>query len=191
MKNEKIREIVVMAMLTAIVVVLQLIGTVIRFGPFSVSLTLIPIVIGAALFGPLAGAWLGFVFGLVVLLSGDAAPFLAVNIIGTILTVEIKGAAAGFCSGLVYKVLQGKNRIIQTSLAAIVCPFVNTILFLIGCLLFFMPTLSLWASSFGFENVYAYMILGLVGGNFLFEVLINAIFSPIILKLIDVGVFNK
>ena len=73
----------------AIVIVLQLLGAFIKFGPFSISLTLIPIVVGAAIYGPGAGAWLGFVFSMVVLLSGDAGPFLAVNAFGTVLTVTV------------------------------------------------------------------------------------------------------
>ena len=187
MKNEKTRRLVAVAMFTAIVIVLQLIGSVIRFGPFSVSLTLIPIVVGAALYGPWAGAWLGFVFGAVVLASGDAAAFLAVNVPGTILTVLIKGSAAGFCSGLVYRALENRNRTVATVLAALTCPCVNTGLFLIGCLLFFLPTVAEWAAAFGYQNVGLYMILGLVGGNFIFEVLINMILSPVLIRLIRMG----
>ena len=91
-----------MAIMTAIVIVLQLLGSFIRFGPFSISLVLIPIVVGAALYGEIAGAWLGFIFGLVVLLSGDAGAFLAVNPLGTVLTVLVKGACAGFVAGLIF-----------------------------------------------------------------------------------------
>lgn len=63
------------AMLTALVIVLQLLGSFIRFGMFSISLVLIPIVVGAAMCGPAISAWLGLVFGIAVLLSGDAAAF--------------------------------------------------------------------------------------------------------------------
>ena len=186
MRNDKIRLITGIGILTAIVIVLQLIGSVIKLGPFSISLVLIPIVVGAALFGPLAGFWLGLVFGIVVLLSGDAAPFLAVNVIGTILTVLIKGSMAGLVSGLIYKAFKEKNTI-ATVLSALACPIVNTGLFLVGCFLFFMPTLASWASGLGFPNTINYMIFGLVGGNFLFELLVNAILSPVIIKVINMG----
>ena len=33
----------------------------------------------------------------------------------------------------------------------------------------------------------SYMILGLTGGNFLFELLLNLILSPVILRLIRIG----
>ena len=54
-------------LLTALVVVLQLLGSFIKFGTVSISLVLIPIVVGAALYGVGAGAWLGGVFAVVVL----------------------------------------------------------------------------------------------------------------------------
>ena len=175
------------AVFTAIVIVLQMLGAFIRFGPFSVSLVLIPIVVGAALYGQFAGAWLGFVFGLVVLLSGDAAPFFAVNAAGTILTVLLKGSLAGFISGLLYKALSRKSNTAAGIVSAIACPVVNTGIFLIGCLIFFLPTVTEWASGMGYENAGRYMIFGLVGGNFIFELLLNVILSPVILRLIRLG----
>ena len=68
-----------------------------------ISLVLIPIVIGAATCGPKIGAWLGFVFGIFVLISGDAAAFLSVDIFGTIVTVLLKGTLCGLAAGYVYK----------------------------------------------------------------------------------------
>lgn len=186
MKNEKTRTTAAVGIFTAIVIVLQLLGSFIRFGTFSISLVLIPIVVGAALYGPYAGAWLGFVFSVVVLVSGDAAPFLAVSVFGTILTVLLKGTLAGFCSGLVYKVFAGKKTLAAV-LAAISCPVCNTGIFLLGCFLFFMDTISGWASALGFSNTASYILFGLVGGNFLFEVLTNIILSPVIVRVINMG----
>lgn len=103
------RTIVGMGLLTAIVVVLQMIAATIKFGMFSVTFALIPIVIGAALYGIGAGAWLGLVFGVVVLLSGDAAAFLTINPAGTIITVLLKGALAGTMAGVLYKLISKKE----------------------------------------------------------------------------------
>ncbi len=175
------------AILTAIVVILQLLGSFIRFGPFSISLVLVPIVIGAALYGTWAGAWLGCVFGLVVLLSGDAAAFLVVNAPATILVVLAKGTLAGLCAGLVYNAVSGKNETLAATAAAIVCPVVNTGIFLLGCVLFYMETITGWATAAGFENVGKYMIVGFVGLNFVFELLVNVILSPVIIRLIHAG----
>ena len=166
-KNNNTQKIVGLGLFTAIVIVLQLMGSFIRFGTFSISLVLVPVVIGAALYGAGAGAWLGFVFGVVVLLSGDAAAFL---------------------SGLVYKALENKNRTLAVAVAAVVCPVVNTGVFLIGCLLFFMETIGGWADAMGFgANVGQYMIVGLVGANFIFELLFNVVLSPVVVRLIRIG----
>ena len=171
------------AVLTALVIVLQLMGSFIRFGTFSVSLVLVPIVIGAATCGVLVGGWLGLVFGIVVLLSGDAAAFLAINVPGTIVTVLLKGMLSGLAAGLVYKLLEKYNRYLAVVAAAIVCPLVNTGVFLLGCLVFFLDTIKTWA---GGDGLGYYMIVILVGGNFLFELLFNIVLSPIIVRLLDI-----
>ncbi len=186
-KNNNTQKIVGLGLFTAIVIVLQLMGSFIRFGTFSVSLVLVPVVIGAALYGAGAGAWLGFVFGVVVLLSGDAAAFLGVNALGTILTVLVKGTLAGLLSGLVYKALESKNRMLAVVLAAVTCPVVNTGVFLIGCKLFFMETITGWGEALGYADVGNYIIYVLVGGNFLFELLFNVVLSPVIVRLIRIG----
>ena len=169
------RKIAGVGLLTAVVVVLQLLGSFIHFGPFSISLVLIPIVVGASLYGVLSGAWLGLAFGITVLISGNAAAFLAVNPGGTVITVLLKGALAGLLAGAVYKAIEKKNKVVATIVAAIICPVVNTGIFLIGCRLFFFDTIKTWAAG---TNVFVYMITGLVGFNFLFELGLNIILSP-------------
>lgn len=183
MKKITVKEIAALGMLTAVVVVLQLIGAAIRFGTFSVSLVLVPIVIGAILYGAGAGAWLGFVFGVVVLLSGDAAPFLAINVPGTIVTVLAKGICAGLVAGLVNAAFCRKNETLGAVLAAIACPIVNTGLFLIFCRVFFWDTILAWA---GDGNVIVFLLVGFVGLNFVFELAFNMLLAPIIVRLIRV-----
>lgn len=183
-KTMSTRTLTGLAVFTAIVFVLQMLGAAIRFGPFSISLTLIPIVVGAALYGPAAGAWLGFVFSVAVFVSGDAGAFLAVNPVGTVITVIAKGTLAGYVAGLVFKALEKVNMWLAVICAAIVCPVVNTGVFLVGCELFFLETVTEWGRAAGFESVGKFMILGLVGANFLFEVLTNIVLSPVILRLI-------
>ena len=144
------------ALLTAIVVVLQIVGGAIKVGTFSISLVLMPIVVGAALFGIWSGAWLGLVFGVMVMATGDAALFLAVNVPGTIITVLAKGILAGLAAGAV----------------------------LIGCAVFFMDTIK---SRAGDAPVFKYMIVGLVGFNFILELAINLVLNPVIVRIVDIG----
>ena len=174
------------AMLTALVIVLQLLGSFIRFGMFSISLVLIPIVVGAAMCGPAISAWLGLVFGIAVLLSGDAAAFLAVSVPGTILTVLAKGVLCGLAAGFTYQWLSKKNIYLGVFAAAIVCPLVNTGVFLLGCLVFFLPTITAWAGG-NDQTLWQYILFGLVGGNFLFELGFNLVLSPIIVRLLRIS----
>ena len=187
-KKVNVGTLVGIGLLTAIVVVLQFVSMSLRFGMFSITLTLVPIVVGAALYNWKAGAWLGFVFGVIVLLSGDAAAFLALNIPGTIITVIVKGTLAGLCAGLVYKLVSKKNQIAAVLLASITAPIVNTGVFLIGSAVFFLDTITQWA---GTENVFVYMLVGLVGFNFFIELGVNLVLNPTILQIIRIGKKNK
>ncbi len=172
--------------LTAIVVVFQFIGASIKFGTFSVSLVLIPIVIGAALGGKYVSTWLGFIFGIVVLLSGDAAAFFAISPVGTVITVILKGTLAGFVGGIAFELLKKINTYFAVIISAILVPITNTGVFLIGCKLFFFETIEEWAIGLGFENAFTYMIVGLVGMNFIFELAINIILSPSVVGAVNV-----
>lgn len=187
-RQEQTQRLVLGAILTALVIVMQLLGAFIRFGPFSISLVLVPIVIGAAMCGWKIGAWLGLVFGAVVLISGDAAAFLAIDVFGTVVTVLLKGTLCGLAAGLTYKLLNKYNRYLAVIAAAVVCPLVNTGIFLLGCLVFFMSAITEWGLAEGFNNVASYMFLGLAGGNFIFEMVTNIILAPVILRVIT---FNK
>ena len=181
------KRLVGVSLFTGLVVILQLLGSFIRFGPFSISLVAMPIVVGAAVYGAAAGAWLGLVFGVTVLLSGDAMAFMAASVGGTIVTVLTKGVLCGLAAGLVYALLSETQSTVAAVVSAIVCPVVNTGVFLIGCFLFFIPILTEWATGMGFENVGRYMIFGLVGGNFLVELITNVLLCPVIIRLIQYG----
>ncbi len=188
MKKIQTKTIAGLALFTAIVVVLQLLGQFIRFGPFSISLVLVPIVVGAAMYGPWAGAWLGFVFGLVVVLQPDTSFFMNYSPAATIIVCLLKGAAAGLCAGAVYRLLEKKNRYVAVVVAAVVCPVVNSGIFFLGCLAVFMPLIE---ETFGIpgEGV-KFVILSMIGANFLFELLFNMLLSPVIVRILSIGKKN-
>ena len=183
---KKTLTVVGVGLLTALVVVLQFVSMGLRFSAFSITLTLIPIVVGAALFGWKWGAWLGFVFGVAVLLTGDAAAFLALNIPGTIITVLLKGAMSGLCAGLAYKLLEKKNVIVAVLVASIVAPVVNTGIFVLGCYVFFINTISAQATDAGY-GTFAFIILFYVGINFLIELGTNLILNAPAVTIINLG----
>ena len=184
--NSKTVKIVGTGLLMAIVVVLQALVSGIRFGTFSITLTLVPIIIGAALFGPLAGALLGTVFGVVVLIT-DAGAFMAISIPGTIIVCILKGALAGLAAGYIYRLLEKKNKLLAVVVAGICAPVVNTGIFLLGCKLFFYDTIKGWAAASGYENTGLYMITIFVGLNFIVELLVNLVLSTTIVRIVEIG----
>ena len=187
--DQKTKKLVGVGLLTAIVIVLQALAVAIRpTGLFNISLVLVPIVVGAALYGYKAGAWLGFVFSVVVLIT-DAAAFMAISVPGTIITVVLKGTLAGLVAGLVYLALE-KNRYIAVILASIVCPIVNTGIFLAGCYVFFLDTIKGWAAAAGYASAGAYIILVMVGVNFLIELGVNIVLNSAIMQIIKIGKKN-
>ena len=182
-KKFDVRKITGLALLTAIVVVLQVVTTMVaRAGMFSFTIALVPIVVGAALYGWKAGAWLGIVFGAVTLI--DAGAFFAINIPGTIITCLVKGTMAGLMAGVMYKLLEKKNKFVAVLAAAVMAPVMNTGFFILGCLVFFVDTLTVWA---GGADVFTYILVGLVGINFFIELGVNLVLSPTIVKLIKLG----
>ncbi len=190
MKNSQDRKLqtktlVLGAILTALVIVLQLLGSFIRFGMFSISLVLVPIIIGAATCGTKIGTWLGLVFGIAVLASGDAASFIAIDFVGTIITVLLKGTLCGLAAGLTYNLLKKYNQYLAVMAAAVVCPVVNTGIFLLGCFVFFLEAVASWGVSLGFTSTVEYMFIGLAGGNFLFELVTNIILTPVIIRVLN------
>ncbi len=181
-KNTK--TLVGVALLTAIVVVLQFLSMYIRTAAFSITLSLIPIVVGAALYGKWWGAWFGGVFGAAVLATGDANAFLALNPAGTIVTVLAKGILAGLAVGIVYELLKKKNDVAAAFASGIFAPIVNTGVFIIGCYLFFFDTIKEGA---GTGSTFKYIIVTYVGFNFLIELAVNLILSPLIVRIIKIG----
>ena len=190
--SEKTRRLTGLALLTAIVAVLQVVASFIKFGPFTITLALAPILIGAALYGPKAGAYLGGVFGLVVLIAcilgwdpggstlWNANPFL------TACNCLVKGIAAGAAAGAVYRAIVGGSRahgrmMTGSIVAGVVSPLVNTGLFVLALTLLFHDILVTWAA--GSELIY-YIVFVLTGINFVLELVLNLVLSTVIVRVV-------
>ena len=196
-QKQKTLELVQLAMLAALVVVLQLLSALIPpiGGMVSITLTLIPVVIGAILFDKKGGAILGFVFGLIVMINCITGLDPGGNILWTTnpaitaLLCLIKGTLAGLVPAMVYSAIVGKKavsdkkKLLTTMLSAMLAPIVNTSTFVIGMLLFFKDTLTIWANG---KPIMLYILLGLAGINFLIEFIINLILTPAIIRIVDV-----
>ena len=194
MRNKNTKKLVTTALLTAVIVVLQTVASGIRIGPFTPTLSLIPIIIGALLYGPMVGGFLGAVFGVIVIigvLTGSepmSTMMMQTNPVMTVVLCLAKGIAAGVIPALVYNVLKDKNDLVATALAAILAPVSNTGIFSIGLVTVFMPIAEQFAAQLGFPNVAKFLFIGIIGTNFLFELAINVVLVPVVkrvLKVID------
>ena len=191
MEKEKFfsaKKIAALAMLTALVIVLQVFGSYFKIGAISLSFVLIPIVIGAIVLGPLYGAFLGFIFGAVTYIMGivgadpftntlfTAHPFL------TALTCFVKAIAAGFLSGLAYKAVKNKSELAAVFVAAAVAPIVNTGIFILGALTMY-DSISAMSSANNVGVVY-FLFIMCAGINFLIEFALNMVLSPAVCTVI-------
>ena len=84
-----------------------------------------------------------------------------------------------------YRYVSRNSQYIAVVAAAVVCPVVNTGVFLLGCLTFFMDTIKAWGQAAGYANAGGYMIFGLVGINFIIELAINIVLSPTVVRLLN------
>ncbi len=199
--KKSILQMVELALLAALVIVLQLLGSVIKIGPLPMSFVLVPIVIGACLLGVKAGAFLGFVFGFITMIMGITGTDAFSNMlfqaspVAFVVLCLLKATMAGFGSGLIYKALckalKGKAKTTRTVIASVSAPIINTGIFVVGMLFFFFNFMSglptQLPDAFGsFTNAYQLLFIGLAGVNFIGEFLVNLILSPAIVRIIDV-----
>ncbi|MBR3251749.1 MAG: hypothetical protein IKF80_08550, partial [Erysipelotrichaceae bacterium] len=144
---------------------------------FPITLTLIPIIVGAAVFGPYVGLLLGSVFGIVVAImvvtgaDPSGATMLAIHPVITISVCILKGALAGLVSGLIYKALKGENEKLAIILAAAAAPLTNTVTLFVTLILFF-------------DSKFTVMVSALMSINFLIELMTNVVLAPGLLGLI-------
>lgn len=180
-------QLVTLAIFTAIVAVLQLMGVAIRFGTFAVSMVGVPVILGGALMGPSAGAWLGLIFGVTVLISGDAALFLTWDPPATIAIVLLKGILAGLAAGLFYQLLEKKSGFLAVLAAAVAYPLVNTGVFFLGCMLFFLDDCIQFAANLGVTGSGAMIVMTVfIGFNFFFELGLDLVLSGAVSRLIQI-----
>lgn len=170
------------AILTALVVVMQLLSNVLSFGPVQFSLSLVPLVVGAILVGPLCSSYLGFVLGIVNLVSSFSNPVLLALMNSSpiiyVLTCVGKTVAAGWVAGMLFKLLKNKNEWVGVFLAAIAAPIVNTGIFFIMMVLFFQNAIIDACKLDPGTNVVLFVITGFITFNFFIELGLNIILAP-------------
>lgn len=185
----KTQRLVALSVLTALIVILQLLSNSVKVGGVSITLSLIPIVVGAALYGVSAGAFLGGALGVVTLICCITGMDLGGSVLwnaNPLMTAIVclgKATAAGCASGLIYRALEKRNQTVAAVCSGVVCPVVNTSLFCLAMVLFFQSTLLEWA---GGQEIVSYILFGLAGINFLVELAVNLVLSPTVIRIINI-----
>lgn len=188
--NTKIFNMTITALLFAIVIILQTVGGSFKIGGTSFSFVLLPIVVGSITMGAVTGGFLGLVFGVITVISGiTAQDFFTFTLIQaepvfTVLVCLVKAILAGVVPALVYKALKGKNSTVAIFLAAASAPIANTLVFIVGGLLFFGKALT-DAGFLGTNSLLYFLVIGCAGINFVVELAINIIFAPAISRIIN------
>lgn len=189
--SEKTGMLTGLGVLVAVIIILQTAFGSIQIGPFTITLTLIPIIIGATLYGPAAGALLGLVFGIVVAIqavTGAAGAgttmMLEFNPAATIGVCLLKGAVAGLGAGFGAKLAGEKNLLAGIFIAAVIAPVLNTGIFIIFLVTVFLPIAQQWSAGAGASSVGSYVLAGIVGINFVVELVANLVLSPVIFRII-------
>ena len=186
-KSVKIKRMTGIAIFAGLVIALQLFSNYVSFGPVSITLALIPIVVGAIIYGPFAGFILGCVCGFIVFVGPVTIQlFWPYGILITLLVCVFKTGIAGAVSGLIYKYLNKQNNKVAVILASIIVPIVNTGLFAIAAYVLYYDLLTNLMGDTS-KNVVAYLLFTFIGYNFIIEFLVNSVLSPTILRLTKVA----
>ncbi len=174
------KNVTTLAILLALVIVLQAFGGSFTIGAVTLNFTLIPLVLGAIVLGPLAGAFLGFASGIVVLIQVILAPAGFYYIIWsnspiiTLLICLVKTTVAGYVAGFLFHWIEKKNKYVAIFVASGIVPIINTALFVLGCLCM-SDTIALMAEG---ANVFVFILVSLVTFNFFIEFAINLLVAP-------------
>ena len=169
------------AVLAALIFIFQIIGNYVSIAGISINLALIPIAIGAILYGPWEGLLLGVINGVCVLPGSGL--FLGINLWATIIVCMLKTGLAGFVAGWLFKLFKGKNIIIGMVICSLIVPIINTGIFSLFALTVFKDGLI---EFFGVEsaNYVSFLFLTLIGVNFIFEVVSIIVLSPSIVMVL-------
>ncbi len=181
MRSTKTLKMVQVAILIAILLVMSYtpLGY-LKVGALSISFLTIPVVLGAMLIGPGAGAVLGLVFGITSFaqcFGADAfgAALLNISLVGTFLTCVPTRLLMGFLAGLIFRGLHRveKTKTISYFVGGLSGAVLNTIFFMGLLIFFFWDTnyIQQFNESLGSLGVWGFL-LAFIGLNGIMEALV-------------------
>lgn len=148
-KKSSTRYLVELALFVAIILVMKLTGlSSIPVGPLNMTLSMVPIAIGAMLLGPLAGGVLGMIYGFTSLydaVSGASVMtgiFFQISPLNTIVLCVVMRVLVGVCTGWLFRLFRRIDRTgtVCYFLGGLTAPLLNTLLFMGYIVLVFYRT---------------------------------------------------
>lgn len=185
-RREKTLKLVQLAMWTAITFILAFVPYLgyLTIGPFSITTVHIPVIIGAVILGPAAGAFLGCVFGITSIIQATLqmpitafmfSPFVPFGNFYSVVIALVPRILVGVFAAYVFKLIKIKDkRGYFASLAAgLVGSLTNTVLVLGGVYLFFGQHFAS-VQKIPLQNLLK-VLLGVVAANGIFEAVVAAV----------------
>ena len=134
-KKPNVKKIAVLSILSAITVIVAFIP--LKTLGLEITFTMIPVAVGAVLYGPSGGALIGGVFGSVSFLqclgySPFGAALLAINPFYTFIVCVPTRILAGLLAGVIYRLLKKsfKSDIPALLVSSLAAPVFNTLFFM-------------------------------------------------------------
>ena len=200
-RNPKIRQMVQLAILTALLLVLAFtpIGY-LRLGPFSITFMPVPVVIGAILLGPGGGAFLGLVFGLTSFaqcfgIDPIGTALMTINIFYTFVMTVVTRTLVGYLTALVFRGMRSlfgklpksdKTKPVTYAIASAAGPLFNTVLFMSAMYIFFgKEQVVLDAFELTAAVPFFVFVFGIVFAQALVELLVTMIIGTAVCVALD------
>ena len=185
------RNVALLGILIALVIVLQLFASAIPMFGVKLNFSLIPIAIAGILMGYLGGAIVGFACGLVVFITmavmgqeqSTAYLFQTNPLILTAMCIG-KTTIAGLVSGLLYKLIEKKNKTVAVGVSSIVIPILNSGIYMLGIVLMRESAAQFMGLTSSSAGIVFGVVFGLIWLNFVLEMAITVIFTPILYRVI-------
>lgn len=188
--NLKTRTLVQLALLTAIELIMAFtpLGY-LKVGALSISFLMVPVVIGAIIMGPAAGAFLGGVFGLTSFIQCFGMDAFGTMLMGIsplciFITCIPSRVLAGWIPGLLFKALDkiDSKKYAAYAVSSVSGALLNTVFFVGFLVLFFHKTLM----ELGMGDTILAVIASLVTINAVVEAIVCLVAGTAIVKALSV-----
>ncbi len=187
------KNVALLGILIGLVIILQLFASAIPMFGVTLNFSLIPIALAGIMLGALGGTIVGFVCGLVVFITmavlgqepSTAFLFQTNPFILTVMCIG-KTTVAGLVSGLLYKLVSKRNATVGVWVSSMVIPVVNTGIYMLGMVLMKSSVADFLSLSVSTAGVVFAVVFGIIWLNFILEVVINTVFTPVIYRVVKV-----